>query len=103
MWCIWRTCPSLNLWSAQRANLEIVQTTFVFRTDLTAYSVIEDGKYSRTVGSLEEFGEQMANFAFFYLGCSFSFDKRLLSAGVPLRNLDKNGVGNTSMYTVSEN
>ncbi|PIK48442.1 hypothetical protein BSL78_14690 [Apostichopus japonicus] len=71
------------------------------RTDLAAYAVIENGERARIVKSLEEFEEQIKDFASFYLGCSFSFDKKLLSAGVPLRNLDENGLGNTSMYTTN--
>ena len=35
----------------------------------------------------------------FYFGCSFSFEKRLLSAGIPIRNIEEGK--NVSMYTTN--
>ncbi|KAJ8045746.1 D-glutamate cyclase, mitochondrial [Holothuria leucospilota] len=66
------------------------------RTDLPAYNVFKNGEFSRTVYDLLEFGDSMNHFCFFYLGCSFSFDQALLTAGVPLRNITQHG--NVSMY-----
>lgn len=73
-----------------------------FRTDLEAYDVIENAKYSRTVPNLDEYTEELKDFCFYYLGSSVSFNDRLLSAGIPLRYYDENGdVANTSKYKVS--
>ncbi|XP_033628201.1 D-glutamate cyclase, mitochondrial-like [Asterias rubens] len=68
----------------------ITQTDSDVRTDLPAYNIIEDGKVTHTVKSLLGFKEILKDFVSFYQGCSFSFDKALLSAGVPLRNLEQN-------------
>ncbi|PIK51823.1 hypothetical protein BSL78_11284 [Apostichopus japonicus] len=72
------------------------------RTDLEAYDVIENAKYSRTVPNLDEYTEELKDFCFYYLGSSVSFNDRLLSAGIPLRYYDENGdVANTSKYKLS--
>ena len=65
------------------------------RTDLAAYNIVEKGIVTRTEENLLGFQESLKDFVFFYVGCSLSFDEALLSAGVPLRNLEQN-------YTVSQ-
>lgn len=60
------------------------------RTDLAAYNIIEDGKVTHTVKNLLGFKEILKDFVSFYQGCSFSFDKALLGASIPLRNLEQN-------------
>ncbi|XP_033125843.1 putative hydro-lyase PST_2764 [Anneissia japonica] len=66
------------------------------RTDLGGYDVFENGKKSEVVGDLLKFNDQMKEHVSFYLGCSFSFEKEYLDAGLPLRAAQQNR--NTPLY-----
>ncbi|XP_071948374.1 D-glutamate cyclase, mitochondrial-like [Antedon mediterranea] len=67
------------------------------RTDIPAYCVWENGKKVDVVGDLMKYA--FSDFCTSYLGCSFTFDQRLLDAGVPLRNVEQNT--NVSMYVTN--
>ncbi|XP_038074531.1 D-glutamate cyclase, mitochondrial-like [Patiria miniata] len=67
----------------------ITQTDSDIRTDLPAYNIMKGGVVTNTVENLLEFREALKDTVFFYIGCSFSFDSRLLAAGVPLRNQEQ--------------
>ncbi|CAH1270122.1 C14orf159 [Branchiostoma lanceolatum] len=66
------------------------------RTDCALYSVYKDGTLTEKVGDLSEFTEQLKDMVTYYLGCSFSFEDAVMTAGVPVRNVEQ-GV-NVSMY-----
>ncbi|XP_035685139.1 D-glutamate cyclase, mitochondrial-like [Branchiostoma floridae] len=66
------------------------------RTDVIQYRVHRDGTLTEKVGDLLEFTEQLKDMVTFYVGCSFSFEDTVMSAGVPIRNVEQ-GV-NVSMY-----
>ena len=68
-----------------------------FRTDLSAYRVYKDGVFDHIAYDLTDVEWQ--NMVAFYFGCSFTFDNRLLSAGIPVRNIDEGK--NVSMYTTN--
>ncbi|XP_035679560.1 D-glutamate cyclase, mitochondrial-like [Branchiostoma floridae] len=59
------------------------------RTDVALYSVYRDGTLTEKVGDLSEFTEQLKDMVTFYIGCSFSFEDAVMSAGVPVRNLEQ--------------
>ncbi|XP_078000789.1 D-glutamate cyclase, mitochondrial-like [Glandiceps talaboti] len=67
------------------------------RTDVPMYCVMEDGVKTKEVENLMGYEKEMEDMSSFYLGCSFTFDKALLEAKVPLRNLEQNCT-NVSMY-----
>ncbi|MGB0716255.1 MAG: putative hydro-lyase [Phycisphaerae bacterium] len=56
------------------------------RHDLPRYHVIQDGEITQTVHSIEPFWQQ--DFVSFLLGCSFTFEDRLIKAGVPVRHVE---------------
>lgn len=48
--------------------------------------------------NLKEYCEQFKDMVTFYLGCSFTFEKALQKAGIPVRNVEQKC--NVSMYKV---
>lgn len=68
------------------------------RTDCLQYRKYENGKYTGLLPSLKEYSEQLKDMVTFYLGCSFTFEKMLQKAGVPIRNVEQKC--NVSMYKV---
>lgn len=74
--------------------------TFCFtRTDCPQYRIYEHGACTGSLKSLKEYSEQLKNMVTFYLGCSFSFEKAVQNAGIPVRNVEQKC--NVSMYKVS--
>lgn len=66
------------------------------RTDCPQYRVYEHGAFTGSVKSLKEYSEQLKDMVTFYLGCSFSFEKAIQNAGIPIRNVEQEC--NVSMY-----
>ncbi|XP_060938265.1 D-glutamate cyclase, mitochondrial isoform X1 [Limanda limanda] len=81
------------------------------RTDMSQYCVYEKGQLVKTVSSLQSYTDQARNaseqqdvhhshqwsdMVCFYLGCSFGFEGRLKTEGVPIRNVEQGR--NVSMY-----
>uniref|UniRef100_A0A6G1RUC9 D-glutamate cyclase, mitochondrial n=1 Tax=Hypotaenidia okinawae TaxID=2861861 RepID=A0A6G1RUC9_9GRUI len=66
------------------------------RTDCLQYRKYEHGACTGSLTSLKEFSEQLEDMVTFYLGCSFSFEKAVQTAGIPIRNVEQNR--NVSMY-----
>ncbi|NWX60728.1 GLUCM protein, partial [Promerops cafer] len=79
-------CPSLS------SDSEI-------RTDCLQYRKYEHGACTGSLKSLEEYSEQLKDMVTFYLGCSFSFEKAVQKAGIPIRNIEQKC--NVSMYKTS--
>ncbi|NXO73187.1 GLUCM protein, partial [Phainopepla nitens] len=69
------------------------------RTDCLQYRRYEHGAYTGSLKSLEEYSEQLKDMVTFYLGCSFSFEKAVQNAGIPIRNIEQKC--NVSMYKTS--
>lgn len=58
------------------------------RTDVPRYNVYRDGILDQTVSQISEvWRDDLVGFA---LGCSFTFEHALLSAGIPLRHIEAN-------------
>lgn len=74
-------------------------TSCFIRTDCLQYRIHEHGACTASLKSLKEYSEQLKNMVTFYLGCSFSFEKALQDAGIPVRNVEQKC--NVSMYKVS--
>uniref|UniRef100_A0A8C4KEN7 D-glutamate cyclase n=1 Tax=Dromaius novaehollandiae TaxID=8790 RepID=A0A8C4KEN7_DRONO len=66
------------------------------RTDCLQYRLYEYGACTGSLKSLKEYTEQLKDMVTFYLGCSFSFEKALQNAGIPVRNVEQKC--NVSMY-----
>ncbi|NWW68360.1 GLUCM protein, partial [Ifrita kowaldi] len=66
------------------------------RTDCLQYRKYEHGACTGSLKSLKEYSEQLKDMVTFYLGCSFSFEKAVQKAGIPIRNVEQKC--NVSMY-----
>ncbi|NXK97882.1 GLUCM protein, partial [Formicarius rufipectus] len=66
------------------------------RTDCLQYRIYEHGACTGSLKSLKEYSEQLKDMVTFYLGCSFSFEKAIQNAGIPIRNIEQKC--NVSMY-----
>jgi len=62
--------------------------------ELPSYDIIEDGQIIKTVKSIEEYYSK--DLIFFLIGCSFTFEKALMEAGINLRYVEQKK--NVSMY-----
>ncbi|XP_039923070.1 D-glutamate cyclase, mitochondrial [Hirundo rustica] len=69
------------------------------RTDCLQYRKYEHGACTGSLKSLKEYTEQLKDMVTFYLGCSFSFEKAVQKAGIPIRNVEQKC--NVSMYKTS--
>ncbi|NXB26568.1 GLUCM protein, partial [Rhagologus leucostigma] len=69
------------------------------RTDCLQYRKYEHGACTASLKSLKEYSEQLKDMVTFYLGCSFSFEKAIQKAGIPIRNVEQKC--NVSMYKTS--
>ncbi|NXC04803.1 GLUCM protein, partial [Orthonyx spaldingii] len=69
------------------------------RTDCLQYRRYEHGACTGSLKSLKEYSEQLKDMVTFYLGCSFSFEKAVQKAGIPIRNVEQKC--NVSMYKTS--
>ncbi|NXL27495.1 GLUCM protein, partial [Glaucidium brasilianum] len=66
------------------------------RTDCLQYRIYEHGACTGSLKSLKEYSEQLKDMVTFYLGCSFSFEKAVQNANIPVRNVEQKC--NVSMY-----
>ncbi|NWU00776.1 GLUCM protein, partial [Urocynchramus pylzowi] len=69
------------------------------RTDCLQYRKYEHGACTGSLKSLKEYSEQLKDMVTFYLGCSFSFEKAIQKAGIPIRNIEQKC--SVSMYKTS--
>lgn len=88
-----KPCPILDVLEPGQVEPAIAAGADL-KTDLPLYRVFEHGKLkAEVVNVVDIFHEKMVCFL---LGCSFSFEKALVNAGVPVRNLEEEK--NVSMY-----
>ncbi|XP_074724711.1 D-glutamate cyclase, mitochondrial isoform X2 [Strix uralensis] len=66
------------------------------RTDCLQYRIYEHGACTGSLKSLKEYSEQLKDMVTFYLGCSFSFERAVQNANIPVRNVEQKC--NVSMY-----
>lgn len=61
---------------------------------IPSYNIYENGILTKQVNNIEEFYKD--DFVFFLIGCSFSFEKALVEAGISLRHFEQRK--NVAMY-----
>lgn len=90
-----RACPIIEV--CEPGSVEPVQTApgADLRTDLPRYRVYEHGELVAEPSSVQWREDLVA----FLIGCSFTFDRALLAAGLPVRHIEQ-GV-NVPMYRTS--
>jgi len=69
------------------------------RTDLPRFRVFRAGKCVERPPSIERYWPDAADLTAFLLGCSFTFERALLEAGLPVRHLEEGH--NVPMYRTS--
>ena len=88
-----KPCPILDVLEPGQTSPNIAPDADI-RTDLPKYLVYKEGELEGEVDGVEGlFNEHTVSFL---LGCSFSFEKALMDAGIPLRNVEEGK--NVSMY-----
>ena len=91
-----RACPVLDVTEPGRPATVLAPGADL-RTDLPAYRVWEHGEcLSETADITRLWRPDLVGFL---LGCSFTFERALLAAGVPLRHLEQGG--NVPMFVTS--
>jgi uncharacterized protein YcsI (UPF0317 family) len=90
-----QACPVLDVGEMGAVSTPLFQGDL--RTDLPAYRIYEDGELVAEVTDVSDhWREDLVAFLF---GCSFTFERALLEAGVPLRHLESDT--NVPMYRTS--
>lgn len=91
-----KPCPILDVLEPGQVGPKIAPGADL-RTDLPKYRVYEKGTLKAEVEDVTDvFHKGMVSFL---LGCSFSFENALLSAGIPVRNMEEGT--NVSMYVTN--
>jgi uncharacterized protein YcsI (UPF0317 family) len=91
-----KPCPILDVLEPGQTQPAIAAGADL-RTDLPRYRIFEHGKFLHEVDDITEFfNDDMVSFL---LGCSFSFENAMLTAGLPIRNMEEGK--NVSMYTTN--
>ena len=89
-----KPCPLLEVVEAGSVEPRLMAPGADIRTDLPRYRVFRDGVMAEEKTTVQDIWRD--DFVSFLLGCSFSFEKPLLDAGLEVRNLT-DGV-NVPMY-----
>jgi uncharacterized protein YcsI (UPF0317 family) len=92
-----RPCPLLDVTDTGSAEPRHVAPGADLRTDIPRYRVYRDGSLTAEVHTLAEVWER--TLVGFLLGCSFSFERALADAGIPLRHIELGR--NVAMYRTS--
>ncbi|HSG04129.1 MAG TPA: putative hydro-lyase [Marinobacterium sp.] len=87
-------CPLISVSEAGDPSMPALGEDLDIRFDVPEYLVFRDGARAETLTDLESVWRD--DLVTFVLGCSFSFEDALQSAGIPVRNVDS--CTNVSMY-----
>ncbi len=92
-----KPCPVIEVTESGSPEPRLTAPGADLRTDLPRYRIYRDGRLVEEVTDLTAVwtGELVA----FLLGCSFSFERALLEAGVPVRHIEEGK--NVSMFITS--
>ena len=92
-----KPCPIVEVTDPGSPMITQVADNADLRTDLTMYSVYENGELVAQPTAITEYWRD--DLVGFLLGCSYSFETALLNANIPLRHQDENKI--VSIYTTS--
>ena len=82
-----KPCPLIAMSEKGAVDLPTLAHDFDLRTDVPKYRIFRDGEFVEAVTDITDFWRD--DFVAFVLGCSYSFEEALISAGLPLRHLDE--------------
>lgn len=83
-----KPCPLVGVSGTGDPMMHTLGHDIDIRTDVPAYYLYRDGKLSESVTDLTPYWQQ--DHIAFALGCSFTFEKALMDAGIPLWHIDNN-------------
>jgi uncharacterized protein YcsI (UPF0317 family) len=89
-----RPCPLLGMSKPGSPRIPELADDMDLRTDVGEYRIFRDGHAVGTTPDISDLWRE--DLVAFVLGCSFSFEHELMTAGVPLRHLDEGNV--SAMY-----
>ncbi len=81
-----KPCPLLEIVPAGSYEPTRTAPLADLRTDLPRYRIYKDGKLHQQANHLLDIWQH--DFVSFLIGCSFTFDRALLEAGVPVRHIE---------------
>lgn len=87
-------CPIIGFSKPGDPSLPTLGNNIDIRSDLPEYCIIKNGEYSHSVNDISEYWQD--DMVAVVIGCSYSFEEALISAGYPIRNISL-GL-NVSMY-----
>ena len=87
-------CPLISVSEAGDPSMPALGQDLDIRTDIPEYLLFRDGQVAQSMTDLTAIWRD--DLVTFVLGCSFSFEDALQSAGIPVRNVDS--CSNVSMY-----
>lgn len=89
-----KPCPVLDVTEPGDPEPKMVAPGADLRTDLPRYRIYEYGQMVAEVTDITNYWRE--DFVAFLLGCSFTFEEALLSAGIPVRHIEEEK--NVPMY-----
>lgn len=89
-----KSCPLLEVTGPGDRRLVDIATDADIATDIPKYRVYENGELTGEYSDISQFFRD--DFVSFLIGCSFSFEGELLSADIPVRQIEENC--NVPMY-----
>lgn len=89
-----KACPLLAIGEQGCWELDSAGHDIDIRSDVPGYYVYRDGAMVDEPASLHDLWQ--SDFVVFAIGCSFSFEHMMLTAGIPLRHIEQNR--NVAMY-----
>ena len=81
-----KPCPLIAVSEVGAFDLPTLAHDFDLRTDVSKYRIFRNGIFMEAVTDIRDYWQK--DFVAFALGCSYSFEEALDSAGLPLRHLD---------------
>jgi len=92
-----KPCPLVGVTDTGDPYFRSLGTDIDIRTDVPAYNIYRDGRYHESCSNLIDHWQN--DFVAFALGCSFTFERALTTAGIPLDHIETNRT--VAMYRTS--
>lgn len=92
-----RACPVLEVGEAGSPYTSYLADSADVRTDLPKYRVYRNGKLEQELCEITELWHNQL--VYFLIGCSFTFERALIDAGLPIRHIEEQR--NVPMYRTS--
>lgn len=81
-----KPCPILEVLDEGSSLTKIMADGADIKTDVPKYRIYKNGEYEKEVTDLKDVWQD--DFVTFVIGCSFSFEKAMLEADIPVRHIE---------------